>query len=300
MSDSQEATPIYAGLSREEIIRQYNPREAVPEYESWLTLWTRESEWARTRMHGELDIAYGPRAGERLDVFTSESAGAPASTGPVPTCVFVHGGFWRFLDKSDHSLASRAVVDAGAVSVQLNYDLCPTVTLPVVVDEVRRGLKWVYNNVAKWNGDPDNITVVGHSAGAHLAAMLAVDGWAEQYGLPSNAVKRAVVVSALFELAPMLQIPGGEDLGLDKESARAMSPLHLPAAPHIDYLVAVGERETDQWCRQTDAMVEKLMADGLSAERYISPWDHHYSILPTLSNETTGLGQRIVSGLFGR
>ena len=98
----------------------------------------------------------------------------------------------------------------------------------------------------------------------------------------------------------MLYIPGGEDLQLTSENVSGVSPLHLPPNLGIDYVVAVGERETDEWRRQTDVMVERLRSAGATVTECVSTFDHHYSVLPTLANPTTELGQLAVAPLGGR
>ena len=115
--------------------------------------------------------AYGPRPGETLDIFL------PEGRGPWPVHVFVHGGYWRSLDKEHFSFVARGLQPAGVLVAVVNYALIPTVDMDELVRQVRASVAWLHRNVAALGGDPDNITVSGHSAGGHLTAMLLSTDW---------------------------------------------------------------------------------------------------------------------------
>src|SRR3954468_17521392 len=113
----------------------YNNRERVPDHPAILARWADDSAHARAQGPCELDIAYGALAGERLDVF-------PAPSGDAPVLVFIHGGYWRSLDKADHSFVAPAFTRHGACVVVPNYTLCPAVTIPQITMQVARAVAW--------------------------------------------------------------------------------------------------------------------------------------------------------------
>lgn len=277
----------YRDLPLDYLIEQYNPRAAVADHETWKAHWTIASARTRRNRQGRLRVAYGPTAGQTLDIFPASRPGAPIN-------VFTHGGFWRFLDSFDHTLMAEGILDAGGAVILLNYDLCPSVPLTEVIRQVRSALKWVYENAAEANGDRDRIFISGHSAGAHLTAMMASAGCLEAFGLPADLVKGAACVSALFDLGPMLDIPGGEDLQLTPDTVPACSPwFNLPPAD-LPMIVAVGALETDEWLRQTDAMTERLRDQGNPVTLIKPEFDHHYSILFTLGDGGSELGKAVI------
>ena len=149
---------------------QYNNRARIPEHPAILREWDERSHHARASVACTLDLAYGAEPSERLDVF------APRATG-APVLVYIHGGYWRALDKRDQSFVAPPFVAAGAMVVLPNYALCPAVRIEHIVLQLVRALAWVWRHAAEHGGDRSRIVVAGHSAGGHLAAMMLACDW---------------------------------------------------------------------------------------------------------------------------
>jgi arylformamidase len=149
---------------------QYNNRARVADYARFLERWTQASALSRERLSRRLDVRYGPGPAETLDVFPTHRAGAPVF-------VFIHGGYWRALDKSDVSFIAPSFVADGAMVVVPNYALCPAVTIDTIALQLTRAIEWVWRHAALYGGDPKRIVVAGHSAGGHLAALLLACRW---------------------------------------------------------------------------------------------------------------------------
>ena len=159
---------------------QYNNRARVPDHAEILARWARDSQAIRDTRPCQLDLAYGDTPAERLDVFRpSDAAREPkARRRPgAPMLVFIHGGWWRSLDKADHSFVAPALADAGAVVVVPNYALCPAVSMEEIALQTVRSLAWCWRHARELGADPERITVAGHSAGGHLAAMMLCTLW---------------------------------------------------------------------------------------------------------------------------
>ncbi|MEX0346086.1 MAG: alpha/beta hydrolase [Rhizobiaceae bacterium] len=279
---AKHPTKPYLDLTPEELAFQYSPRVAVPDHPVWKAHWNLASELVRHQRKGRLRVPYGPTPGQTLDIFPAANPGSPIN-------IFIHGGFWRFLDSFDHTLVAPAVLEAGGASILLNYDLCPKVPLTEVVRQVRAALKWVWENADQANGDRDRIFISGHSAGGHLTMMLGTDDFQDDLGLPGDAVKGLTVVSAMLDLEPVMLVPGSEDLRIDAEEARLLSPRFTPPRAELPIVLAVGGRETREWIRQTDDMRDVLEQRG-NPLTYLKPdYDQHYSILFSLGNPLTEL-----------
>lgn len=264
---------------------QYNNRALVPGYSEHFERWARTSASARQKLRNALiDVGYGHGPGETLDIFP---ASAKPGTPPAPVLVFIHGGYWRSLDKSDHSFVAEAFVKKGACVVVPNYALCPAVTVPDIVLQMVQALAWVYRHIAVHGGDPQRITVVGHSAGGHLATMLLACLWQQvDPDLPPDLVKDALSISGLYELEPLRHAPFIQDsLRLTEADALKASPARMPS-PYVGegrgVLVSVaGGDESDEFRRQNRLIRQAWGEDAVPVCEEV-PGRNHFSVLEAL------------------
>ncbi|MCU0775645.1 MAG: alpha/beta hydrolase [Ideonella sp.] len=226
---------------------QYNNRARIPEHPAIFDKWMRASALAREGLRGRLDLRYGPGPKETLDVF--EPAGT-AATGDV--VVFIHGGYWRSLDKSDHSFVAPVFAQAGAVVVVPNYDLCPAVGIDDIAMEMTRALAWTWHHAAEFGGDRRRVTVIGHSAGGHLAAMLMTCDWPRvDPAIPRDWLRRGMTISGLHDLRIVAQVPFLKaDLRLAARVAARVSPALFPPPAGTLYALA-GQHESEEFLRHT-------------------------------------------------
>jgi arylformamidase len=229
----------------------------------------------RARLRHTADVAYGESPGERFDVFPAGNPGAPIH-------VYIHGGYWRALDKKDFSYVAGPLVAGGATTVLLNYDLCPKVTLDTVVQQTRNAVIWVYRHAGLLGGDANKIYLSGSSAGAHLVAMMLAEDWTRS-PVPTNVIKGAACLTGIYQIEPVLRIQANEEIRLKPEMVARNSPLGLPLRASCPVLVAVGARETPEWIKQSEAYEATLRRQGLPTELVKLPDTHHFSITQSLS-----------------
>jgi arylformamidase len=258
---------------------EYNNRARVADSVDILARWAAEGTAARAELQAagraHPDLAYGPGADERIDVFTpggsasvadddgDDAAGEDAGNGAdgvggdggAPVLVFVHGGWWRSLSKEDFSQVASAYSRAGALVMLPEYSLCPKVGIGEICRQTAQALAWVWRNAARFGGDPSRIVVVGHSAGAHLAAMLLCCDWrAVGADLPRNLVRSALGISGVYELEPVRRVPFLQaDLQLRPEDMALLSPARLPA-PKGRFIATVGGDESASFLAQHEAL----------------------------------------------
>ena len=259
--------------------RMYNNRALVPDHGDYFSRWAERSGQARRSQACSLDIAYGASPGEKLDVFPATHS-AP---GDAPVLVFIHGGYWRSLDKSEHSFLAPAFTDAGACVVMPNYDLCPAVTIPGIALQMVAALDWTWRNIARFGGNPGRITVVGHSAGGHLAAMLLACDWKKHApNLPADLVKNALSVSGLYELESVMHTPFLKDsLRLTPAQVAQASPAWFPA-PRRGVLYSVaGADESEEFLRH-NALIEHAWGARAVPVREALLGLNHFSVLEAL------------------
>ncbi|NMM39223.1 MAG: alpha/beta hydrolase [Glaciimonas sp.] len=231
--------------------QQYNARAMIPEHSRIFTRWIRDSAHVRRIKLGLYDLPYGESAGERLDFF-------PARRGGAALLVFIHGGWWRSLDKSNFSFIAPPYLEAGFNVALPNYTLAPHATIEDITRQQLRALAWLYRRAEQYDFDPQRIVVVGHSAGAHLAAMMMAALWPVfDPELPVDLIKGGVLLSGIYDLKPLLQADFvNTDLQLSAPRAALLSPARMPQAHQTTFLSAVGGDESDEFKRQT-ALIEK-------------------------------------------
>ncbi len=256
---------------------EYNNRAKVPNSAEIRESWVRDAAaFRQTHPHAELDLSYGPTERQALDLFWP----GPAREGPV--AVFVHGGYWQWLDRKFGSHLARGLLAHGIAVAMPSYDLCPTVTLAVLVEQVRDAAAFV----ARRHGQ--RMLATGNSAGGHLAAMLLATDWASR-GLPPGTIKAALPISGLFDLPPLIQTSVNTAVGLDEAEARRLSPLFLPS-PGLPLHAVVGGTEGAEYTRQSRSIAEAWGGTWEAAEGY-----NHFTVIEPLTDPDSALVKKAVA-----
>ena len=281
--------------------QMYNNRALVPDFANYLQQWTHDSQAVRNHHPCLTDLRYGSGPSENLDIFTAQlghesTASLCKQTSPLsPVVVFLHGGYWRALDKSDHSFVAPALTAQGVTVVVPNYALCPTVTIPDIVMQMVKALAWVWRHIGTWGGDPSRIHVAGHSAGGHLAAMMMACNW-QQYApdLPPDLVKSALSVSGLYELdslrhSPLLQ----EALRLDDTQVLKASPAWMPAPRQGILHSVVGGLESEAFLAHNQLIQNAWGVQRVPVAEVI-PGLHHFSMMNAFASPGHALNKRLL------
>jgi arylformamidase len=274
--------------------RQYGTRSQIgDDYAAWTERWQRESEATRHALNPRLDVAYGPHPRHRLDIFPVVS---PA--GRAPIAAFFHGGFWRSRDKADYSYVAKGLGSLGCVVAVANYPLCPEANLDEVVCSVRTAMRWLIDHAGEFGGDPARLYVIGHSAGAHLAAMCFCGDGSNPSELPAGCIKGALLTSGLYELEPARLCFANADIRLDPDQVRRLSPVRLrPGALSGPALVAFGTAETEEFAWQANELVDTLKRHGADARLLRVEGANHYTIVPQLAAGGTFLLEELRTAL---
>jgi arylformamidase len=231
----------------------YNNRALVPEHAAHFAHWRDASAHARAKHRHFEDVAYGQGLNESLDIFPTS---VPSPKAGAPVVVFIHGGYWRSLDKSEHSFVAPAFTAEGACVVVPNYALCPAVTISQISLQMVKAVAWVWRNIHRFGGDPSRINLVGHSAGGHLVTMLLACDWkAYAADLPAQLVTKALSISGLYELESVQATPYLKDsLRLTDEVVLRNSPAWMPAPKQATLYTVAGGIESEEVVRHNTLM----------------------------------------------
>jgi len=262
---------------------QYNNRALVPEHGEIFARWAADSARTRATREVRLDLRYGDGPNETLDVF-------PAARPGAPVLVFIHGGYWRSLDKADSSFVADALVDAGATVVVPNYALCPSVGIDDIALQCARAVAWTWRHAEEHRGDRRRIVVAGHSAGGHLAAMLLATP-ARAWGLDRHPVAGAASISGVHDLRPLTLFSFNVDFRLDDAEAARMSPILVQPATDAPIVVAVGADETSEFLRQAGLLWEAWPANrprGACGPMLV-PDRNHFSVIADYADAQSAL-----------
>jgi len=262
---------VYRDYTQQALDTQYRPRDSVADFAAHLEDWQAASQAARSRHHWTHDLAFGPHPRERLDLCHS------GGDAPVPAVLFIHGGFWHMLDKSYFSFVADDLAAAGHAVAIVQYPLCPEATIGDIVESIDRAVRMLRTDSDALGLDPTRLAVTGHSAGGHLAAMLALSAVVRGGGL-----RISVPISGLFDLEPLRHSYLNQILDIEADQAPAWSPTRMVEAgghPVAPLHCLVGGAESDEFRRQQADFVRTLEANGHAATGQELEGHDHFSVL---------------------
>jgi len=274
---------IYKQYNQEQLDNQYNNRFQVPDFATYLERWDKLSEQARKKHAYIKDLQYGDHARECLDIFPSNKSNATV-------LVFIHGGYWQLFDKTKFHFIAEAFLLHNITTVLINYPLAPDATMDEIVASCYKAMIWLRQNLADFNADPNDVYIAGHSAGAHLAAMLMNKQWADE--MP-HFIKGICLLSGLFNLIPIQISYRNESLRMNKEIAIRNSPVELMPAQICPLLITVGATETEEFKDQSRQLYNKCKSKAASIELMELQGLNHFSILDALVDENALLHKAI-------
>ena len=259
-------------LTPEFVERGYNNRAAVADHPRWFAKYSELSAKARARHRHTLDLRYGGAPRQTLDLFLPQGDARG-------TFVFIHGGYWRSLDKADFHFVAGPLTEQGMAVAVANYDLCPAVSIARIVDACRKLMVWVAKQGPQHGATADNVVVGGHSAGGHLAAMMFATDW-DALGLDRDPFVGGISLSGVHDLKPLVLASMNSDLRLTNAEAARISPVNHVSLSPAPLLVAVGGAETTEFLRQSqllwDAWPDTCRP---AAGPLILAGKHHFSVV---------------------
>ena len=226
------------------------------------------SEEVRKRLGSPESLAYGTSPLEMLDLYGGRRSKA---------FVFVHGGAWRRESRRESAFGAPPIVAADTSFIVLGFAAIPRVTLPEMAEQVCRGVEWVYRNISR------EIFLFGHSSGAHLAAVALTR---------SSLVRKAMVVSGLYDLPPVRLSARNSYLKLDERLEDELSPIRHVDRIRCPVTVAWAEKDSEEFRRQSREFSEKLDAPSFEVKNV-----NHFEIVETLADPASPIGRAALTML---
>ena len=262
---------VYLNYTQAELDAQYNQATLVPDISNYLKYWNEAGEVARNSLICKTNIHYGKSEVELLDIF-------PAAEAHAPIHIHIHGGAWKQLGKEHAHYPAPHFVTAGATFIALNFGLAPKFSLNEIVNQVRRAITWVWEYASTFGGNKEKIFLSGISSGAHLAACLLSEGWREDYNLPENIIKGAVMASGPYDLDPVRLSARNKYLKLNQRDADRNNPIkHIPKMGP-DIIASWGDLELAEFQRQGQAYASAWKAHGNSCHTIILSGLNHFDV----------------------
>jgi arylformamidase len=267
-------------MDRDFVEREYNNRALVPEHPGYFARWERDSAYVRSTLAGRLDLAYGAHARHRLDVFA-----APGSRG---TLVFLHGGYWRSLDKDVFSWIAAPFVAAGIGVVLPRYRFVPAASIEEVARDALDAVNWVFEHGRAHGLALDRVVLSGWSAGAHLAASVFAAP-RERLAFDPARIAGGVAMSGVFEFEPLRHYSYNTEFKLDPAAVARLDLAGKRRSIGAPLVVAAGAGESSEFQRQSRVLAEAWHPQARPL--MLLPGVHHFGIVDAFAERGQPLHQ---------
>jgi acetyl esterase/lipase len=257
----------------------------IPGGERWPGAWVQPAQAYRDELQGSaramLDVNYGDQARNRYDLFLPEGS-------PQGLVVFVHGGFWRALDKGYWSNLARGPVDSGYAVAMPSYTLCPAVRIADITREVGAAIERAASTVE------GPLFLTGHSAGGHLVTRM-ISATSPLSDRVRARIRHTVSISGLHDLRPLLKTAMNADLRIDEAEALAESPALLQPLPDTRITCWVGGAERPEFIRQNALLANIWTGLGARTCTIEEPGRHHFDVIDGLADHRHPMVRTLLS-----
>lgn len=255
---------------------EYNTRAWARDYRETLDRHRSRGEAVRQSPGALLAIPWGAKPRQRLDLLLPK-----AQRGPL--VVYLHGGFWQFRSsgKEGGAFLAPEFLKRGIAYAGVSYELCPAVNMDQMVLQIREAVSWLVHRAPGFGYDIDRLTLVGHSAGAHLATMAALTDW-ESLGVRGSLIAGVCGVSGIYDLRPLLDTQLNSALRMSREQAVRCSPLLHLHRDSPSMLLSFGECESAEFKRQTLDFFHACRSRDIDATVHELPGRDHYAAIESV------------------
>jgi arylformamidase len=281
--------PVFLDYDQAALDAAYDQAAYAANREQLIRRREHDSAAVRERIGAPQRVAYGAAEIEQLDIYR-------AAGERRPIFAFVHGGAWRAGHARDYAAPAEMLVAAGAHYVVPDFSWVQDAggSLEVLADQVRRAIAWVYRNASRFGGDPNRLFIGGQSSGGHLAAVALTTDWRREFDLPKDFIIGGLLVSGMYELAPVRLSKRSAYVSFDDETVEALSPLRHLDRLHAPVVVAYGTCESPEFQRQNREFAAAVAAAGKRVRLLVGEHYNHFELPETLANPFGLLGRALL------
>lgn len=265
-------------LPKEGFAEIYNPRIASHDVDGTLKRYAKCSFKAReilsTRADVSNDLRYGSGPLQTLDLYRPTEL----QSKHQPLVLFIHGGYWRGLDKHDHSFVVPPLIDAGAVVANVNYDLCPRISLSKMVCQIVEAVRFCNKRAVNWGAADEKVVLIGHSAGAHLSARV-LNQPADDEGLPADLIRGVAAISGIYEPQIILNLEVNEEAQITPQDAAQNDCLSVQPKGTARMAIWAGAQEPQGWIDQSRHYASLTTKAGLETHLFQEEQTDHFTVL---------------------
>ena len=282
----EKGLPVFLDYDQAALDAAYDQAAYAPNREQLIQRRIRDSQLVRRRTGEPERVAYGSAEIERLDIYRTGRHAAPVF-------VFIHGGAWRSGRSQDFAGPAEMFLAAGAHYVVPDFAWVQDVggSLLVLADQVRRAVAWVYENIARFGGDPNRLYLGGQSSGGHLAAVALTTDWARDFSLPTDIVKGGLCISGMYDLTPVRLSARNAYVKFDDATVAALSPIRHLGRLQAPLIVAYGTCVTPEFQRQNREFAAAVKTAGKEVQLLVGEHYNHFELPETLGNPHGLLGR---------
>jgi arylformamidase len=278
---------VFLDYTQDELDRAYDQRVWAPDAPAIIQRFTDNSAAVRAK-YPPHTAQYGPTEDETLDIFV------PPGAGGLPVVAYIHGGAWQRLTKDDSCAAAPTFVDNGVIYVALNFAVIPKVRLPDMAAQCRRAMVWLHKNIARHGGDPDRISVCGHSSGGHLTGVMLTTDWTA-HDAPADLLKAGLSMSGMYELHPVMLSARSSYVKISSEELAALSAMRHLGRVTCPVIVAWGDRESPEFKRQSGEFADALAGIGRLQARLELPNANHFEVPEALNDRQSDVSRAFLA-----
>jgi arylformamidase len=224
----------------------------------------------------------GPGDMQHVDIF------APPGSRNAPVFVMIHGGAWQLAMREAFCGPAPPIMAAGGIFVVVGFDCLPRIGIPAMAAQIAQSLAWIGREIGAFGGDGRNLHLIGHSSGAHLAAVIMTADPAT-LDLPPCSLGSATLLSGLYDLQPPMLSARRHFMKLTPDEVAALSPIRHLERFTGSAIVAWGSAESPEFIRQSEAFATALGDNGRLDRAFAMPGLNHYETLEALNDPEDGI-----------